>query len=192
MKDPKGTRVNQRISASEVFLIGPQGEKLGIKSCSEALKIAEELELDLVEVSHGASPPVCKIMDYDKYRYELHKKSKISKKKQKIGTLKEIWMRPSISKHDYDFKLRNIRRFLEEGHKVRIMVKFKGREFAYQDLGYKILEKVRQDIEQEANIETQPKSESKSLIMLISPKKSTQTKKEEVTTKIDDGITRET
>lgn len=179
MKDLKEPRINQGIFASEVLLIGPNGEKLGIRNRNEALRIAEAEGLDLVEISSGASPPVCKIMDYDKYRYELHKKNKLSKKKQKVGTVKEVWMRPAISKHDYDFKLRNIKRFLEEGHKVRITIKFKGREFTHQDLGYKVLEKIHKDIEQEANIETQPKLESKFLVMLISPKKIVQIKKVE-------------
>ena len=139
-------------------------------SRDDALRLADEKELDLVEISPNVSPPVCKIMDYDKYRFEQNKKAKLTKKKQKAGILKEIWVTPQTEKHDYEVKLKQVINFLEHGCKVKIAVKFRGRQILYKEFGIKLLENFQKDIETKGFVEIKPKFEGKNLVMLISPK----------------------
>lgn len=156
----------------EVRVIADDGAQLGILPIFEAVKAAEERGLDLVEVAPLAEPPVCKIMDFGKYKYEQAKKAHESKKHQKIVQLKEVKMRPGTDVHDYTFKLNNAKRFLEEGNKVKVTVVFRGREMAHTDLGSVLLNKVVADIQEAGNIEQMPKQEGRALSMVIAPKSS--------------------
>ncbi len=156
----------------EVRVIADDGAQLGILPIFEAVKAAEERGLDLVEVAPLAEPPVCKIMDFGKYKYEQAKKAHESKKNQKIVQLKEVKMRPGTDVHDYTFKLNNAKRFLEEGNKVKVTVVFRGREMAHTDLGSVLLNKVVADIQEAGNIEQMPKQEGRALSMVIAPKSS--------------------
>lgn len=156
----------------EVRVIADDGAQLGILPIFEAVKAAEERGLDLVEVAPLAEPPVCKIMDFGKYKYEQAKKAHESKKNQKIIQLKEVKMRPGTDVHDYNFKLNNAKRFLEEGNKVKVTVVFRGREMAHTDLGSALLNKVVADIQEAGNIEQMPKQEGRALSMVIAPKSS--------------------
>jgi translation initiation factor IF-3 len=156
----------------EVRVIADDGAQLGILPIFEAVKAAEERGLDLVEVAPLAEPPVCKIMDFGKYKYEQAKKAHESKKHQKIIQLKEVKMRPGTDVHDYNFKLNNAKRFLEEGNKVKVTVVFRGREMAHTDLGSALLNKVVADIQEAGNIEQMPKQEGRALSMVIAPKSS--------------------
>lgn len=143
---------------------------VGVVSLRDALISAEEAGLDLVEVSPNADPPVCKILDYGKFKYEAQKKANEARKKQKIIEVKEIKLRPNIDDHDYDIKMRNMRRFLEEGDKVKVTMRFRGREMAHQDLGMNILVKVRDTLDDLAKVEQMPKLEGKQMIMVLAPK----------------------
>ncbi len=156
----------------EVRVIADDGAQLGILPILDAVKAAEERGLDLVEVAPLAEPPVCKIMDFGKYKYEQAKKAHESKKNQKIVQLKEVKMRPGTDVHDYTFKLNNAKRFLEEGNKVKVTVVFRGREMAHTDLGSVLLNKVVADIQEAGNIEQMPKQEGRALSMVIAPKSS--------------------
>jgi translation initiation factor IF-3 len=156
----------------EVRVIADDGAQLGILPIFEAVKAAEERGLDLVEVAPLAEPPVCKIMDFGKYKYEQAKKAHESKKNQKIIQLKEVKMRPGTDVHDYTFKLNNAKRFLGEGNKVKVTVVFRGREMAHTDLGSALLNKVVADIQEAGNIEQMPKQEGRALSMVIAPKSS--------------------
>jgi translation initiation factor IF-3 len=156
----------------EVRVIADDGAQLGILPIFDAVKAAEERGLDLVEVAPLAEPPVCKIMDFGKYKYEQAKKAHESKKHQKVIQLKEIKMRPGTDVHDYTFKLNNAKRFLEEGNKVKVTVVFRGREMAHTDLGSALLNKVVADIQEAGNIEQMPKQEGRALSMVIAPKSS--------------------
>jgi translation initiation factor IF-3 len=156
----------------EVRVIADDGAQLGILPIFDAVKAAEERGLDLVEVAPLAEPPVCKIMDFGKYKYEQAKKAHESKKNQKIIQLKEIKMRPGTDVHDYTFKLNNAKRFLGEGNKVKVTVVFRGREMAHTDLGSALLNKVVADIQEAGNIEQMPKQEGRALSMVIAPKSS--------------------
>lgn len=166
----KDLRINQAIKAKEVRLVSPEGEQLGIVSLRDALKAAAERGLDLVEVAPTAKPPVCRIMDYGKYKYEQAKKEKEAKKKQKISELKEIKVRPTIDDHDFEVKLRNARRFLEDGDRVRIVVMFRGREISHLDLGKDILERFARGVVELAIVEKPPKVEGKNMTMTLAPK----------------------
>ena len=166
------TRINREIRVREVRVIADDGAQLGILPIFEAVKAAEERGLDLVEVAPLAEPPVCKIMDFGKYKYEQAKKAHESKKNQKIVQLKEVKMRPGTDVHDYTFKLNNAKRFLEEGNKVKVTVVFRGREMAHTDLGSVLLNKVVADIQEAGNIEQMPKQEGRALSMVIAPKSS--------------------
>jgi translation initiation factor IF-3 len=135
----------------------------------EAMKLARESGLDLVEISPNAAPPVCKILDYGKYKYELKKKAQEAKKKQVVVKLKEVKMRPGTDEHDFQFKLRHIKRFLEEGDKAKITVVFKGREMAYQDLGRQVMGRILEEVKDKAKVEQSPSMEGKSLIMVLAP-----------------------
>ncbi|MBS91866.1 MAG: translation initiation factor IF-3 [Rickettsiales bacterium] len=166
----KGPAINDRISAKSVRVISEKGEMLGVLEINRALQMAFEEGLDLVEVSPNASPPVCKIIDYGKYRYQIQKKQAEAKKKQKTFEVKEVKLRPGIEDHDYGVKLKSIQRFLSEGDKVKITLRFKGREMAYQQRGMDILKKLESEIEPLAKIEQAPALEGKHMIMVVAPR----------------------
>ena len=163
-------RINNRIRSKEVRAVGEAGEQLGVLATLDALKMAEEAGLDLVEVAPTAAPPVCRIMDYSKYKYEQEKREKEARKKQKIVHLKEIRLSPKIGEHDYQFKVRNLEDFLKRGDKVKITMMFKGREMAHVDLGRKILERLSSDISQVGEIEEPPRQEGRFINMVIRAK----------------------
>lgn len=165
-----GPRVNREINVRSVRLVDAAGEMVGVVSLREALIAAEEAGLDLVEVSPNADPPVCKILDYGKFKYEAQKRANEARKKQKIIEVKEIKMRPNIDDNDYDVKMRSARRFLEEGDKVKVTMRFRGREMAHQDLGMNVLVKVRDDLQEMAKVEQMPKLEGRQMIMVLAPK----------------------
>lgn len=165
-----GPRVNDDIKVPKVRLIDAEGEQAGIVSIEEALAAADEAGLDLVEISPHADPPVCKILDYGKLKYEQQKKANEARKKQKIIDVKEIKMRPNIDTHDYDVKMRNAVKFLEEGDKVKVTMRFRGREMAHQDLGMNVLVKVRDDLEELGKVELHPKMEGRQMIMILAPR----------------------
>ena len=166
---PKGPAVNERIEAAEVRLITENGENVGVVPIAEALERAEEAGLDLVEISPNSDPPVCKILDFGKYKYEAQKKRAEARKRQKTFDIKEIKMRPSIEKHDYDFKMRSIMRFLEDGDKVKVTIRFRGRELAHQDRAIDVLNRVRGDLEDRAKVEQHPRLEGRQMTMVIAP-----------------------
>lgn len=163
-------RVNHRIRVSPVRLIGSDGEQLGIVPVKEALDRAAEFDLDLVEVSPNSRPPVCRILDYGKFKYEQAKKEKLSKKKQHSFQMKEMRYRPKIDEHDYQFKLKHVLAFLKSGSKVRTYVMFRGREMAYTDRGRKLLHRVAEDLVEIAVIDMSPKQEGRHMSMILSPK----------------------
>jgi translation initiation factor IF-3 len=170
-RDNDRARINHQITLPEVRLIDADGEQVGIVSTREALRAAEESGLDLVEISPTAKPPVCRIMDYGKYLFEVSKKQAEAKKKQKQIQVKELKFRPTTEEGDYQVKLRNLIRFLEHGDKVKITLRFRGREVAHQDLGMKILERLQQDTAEFGIVEQQAKREGRQLLMVLSPKK---------------------
>ena len=163
-------RINSRIRVREVRVVGEAGEQLGVLATPDALKRAEEAGLDLVEVAPTAVPPVCRIMDYSKFKYEQEKREKEARKKQKIVHLKEIRLSPKIGEHDYLFKLRNLEDFLKRGDKVKITMMFKGREMAHVDLGRKILDRLSSDISQVGEIEEPARQEGRFINMVIRAK----------------------
>ena len=165
-----GPRVNREINVRSVRLVDAAGEMVGVVSIRDALIAAEEAGLDLVEVSPNADPPVCKILDYGKFKYEAQKRANEARKKQKIIEVKEIKMRPNIDDNDYDVKMRSARRFLEEGDKVKVTMRFRGREMAHQDLGMNVLIKVRDELVEMAKVEQMPKLEGRQMIMVLAPK----------------------
>ena len=170
MAENKGLRVNEQIRVREVRLIDDEGEQKGIVPTIEALKMARERELDLVEVAPQANPPVCKILDYGKYRFEQEKKLRDSKKNQKQLKLKEIRMQPKIGSGDLDFKSKHIQEFLTEGNKVKVTIRFRGRELAHTELGYDVLKEVLKRLNDEYVIEKQPAIEGRFMSMTLSPK----------------------
>lgn len=170
-RDSDRARINQQITVSEVRLIDAEGQQVGITSTREALRAAEEVGLDLVEISPTAKPPVCRIMDYGKYLFEISKKQAEAKKKQKQIQVKELKFRPTTEEGDYQVKLRNLTRFLEHGDKVKITLRFRGREVAHQELGMKILERLQQDTVEFGIVEQHAKREGRQLMMVLSPKK---------------------
>ncbi|MCR6629368.1 MAG: translation initiation factor IF-3 [Magnetospirillum sp.] len=165
-----GPRVNREIDARSIRLVGADGEMIGVVTLREGLIMAEEAGLDLVEVSPNAEPPVCKILDYGKFKYEAQKKKNEAKKKQKVIEVKEIKLRPNIDDNDYGVKMRSMRKFLEEGDKVKVTLRFRGRELAHQDLGMKVLERVRDDLEGLGKVEQIPKMEGRQMVMVIAPR----------------------
>jgi translation initiation factor IF-3 len=165
-----GPRINREINVRSVRLVGADGEMVGVVSLRDALYAAEEAGLDLVEVSPNADPPVCKILDYGKFKYEAQKKANEARKKQKIIEVKEIKLRPNIDDHDYDIKMKAMRRFLEEGDKVKVTMRFRGREMAHQDIGMNVLMKVRDALEDMGKVEQMPKLEGKQMIMVLAPR----------------------
>ena len=162
--------INEEIVAKEVKVIDENGEQLGILPTSEALKLAEERDLDLVEVSPNSSPIVCKIMNYGKYKYEQARKEKESKKKQKVVEIKEIRLSSTIDTHDFDFKSRNARKFLEDGNKVKATIKFKGREVNNTSFGVNVLNKFAESLEDVGTVDKAPKLEGRSMMLMINPK----------------------
>ena len=170
MAENKGLRINEQIRVREVRLIDDKGDQKGIVPTIEALKMAKEQELDLVEVAPQANPPVCKILDYGKYRFEQEKKLRDSKKNQKQLKLKEIRMQPKIGSGDLDFKSKHIQEFLTEGNKVKVTIRFRGRELAHTELGYDVLNEVLKRLNDEYVIEKQPAMEGRFMSMTLSPK----------------------
>ncbi len=164
-------RRNELIHAREVRVIGVEGEQLGIMSRNEAIAAAREVGCDLVEVSSNSEPPVCKIMDYGKFKYEQQKKRQDAKKRQTVVQVKEIKVRPKTDDHDYETKLRHVRRFLEDGDRCKVTVFFRGREIVHKDRGMDILERFMKDLEEVARVDQEPRAEGRTLQMLLVPKK---------------------
>ncbi len=165
-----GPRINEEISVPQILLIDHHGDKKGVVKLDDALAIAVEAGLDVVEVSPNTKPPVCKIMDYGKYKYQQQKKRAEAKKKQKVVEIKEIKMRPNIDDHDYEVKVRAMRRFFEEGDKVKVTLRFRGREMAHQDRGSDLLRRVQDDFEEIAKVEQYPKMEGRQIMMVMAPR----------------------
>ena len=162
--------MNDRIRANEIRLIGAEGENVGVVTPARAMAMAEEAGLDLVEISPNAEPPVCKIMDFGKFKYEQQKKANEARKRQKIVELKEIKMRPGIDDHDYQTKMRNANKFLENEDKVKFTIRFRGREMAHQDLGRRVLERVQEELGDAVKLEAHPKMEGRQMVMIVAPK----------------------
>jgi translation initiation factor IF-3 len=165
-----GPRINEEIRVREVHLIDKDGHNLGNVPIAEALARAQEAGLDLVEIAPNASPPVCKLLDYGKYKYQEQKKQAEARKKQKVVEVKEIKFRPMIDDHDYQVKMRSMRRFFEEGDKVKVTLRFRGREMAHQDLGVKLLERVKEDTTKIAKVEMEPRVEGRQMVMVLAPR----------------------
>jgi translation initiation factor IF-3 len=166
----EGPRINDEIRVPKVLLIDQEGEKQGIMPTSAALEAAEEAGLDLVEVSPNSDPPVCKILDYGKYKFQEQKKKNEARKRQKIVEIKEIKLRPNIDTHDYDVKAKAMHRFFEEGDKVKVTLRFRGREMAHPELGMKLLIQVKNDFEEIAKVEYEPRMEGRQMIMILAPR----------------------
>lgn len=166
-----GPRINDRIRVPEIRLIGAEGENLGVVTPERALILAEEAGLDLVEISPNAAPPVCKIMDYGKFKYETQKKEAEARRNQKTFEIKEVKFRPGTDTHDYDVKMRAVFRFLEEGDKVKVTLRFRGREMAHMELGRQLLEKIAEDVKEQGKVESMPKLEGRQMIMMIAPQR---------------------
>ncbi|MEW5848728.1 MAG: translation initiation factor IF-3, partial [Myxococcota bacterium] len=164
-------RVNRRIRVKEVFVIGADGNKLGVMPTEEALKRAMEEGLDLVEVSPMSRPPVCKIMDYGKYKYDQKKKAGLAKKNQKVIEVKEVKLRPKTDEHDFDFKMDHVRRFLGEGNKAKITIMFRGREITHPEIGRSVLERVVETLKDIAMVESFPRMEGRNMFMVLAPAK---------------------
>ena len=163
-------RINEEIRVREVRVTSAEGEQLGIMQVRDALQMAIEQNLDLVEVAPTARPPVCRIMDYGKFKYEQQKRDKEAKKKQKIVTIKEVKLRPNIEDHDFDVKKKNALRFLEDGDKVKVTIMFRGRELSHPELGRVLLVRMAKELADIANVERDPKLEGKNMIMILNPK----------------------
>ena len=166
---PHGPKANERIKALDVQVIGSEGNNLGVMQIKKAINLAKEEGLDLIEISPNANPPVCKIMDMGKYKYDAQKKANLAKKKQKIVSLKEIKMRPVTETHDYEFKVKNAKKFIAKGDKVKFTIRFKGRELQHSNLGNELMDKIKADMETIGRVELQPKFDGKQMIMVIQP-----------------------
>ena len=167
----KKTRINRQIRISPIRVIGPEGDQLGILPVDEAIAMAEEQGLDLVEVAPTARPPVCRIMDYGKFKYEEQRKAREARKKQHQIQIKEVKMRPGIEDHDFDFKTRHARRFLEEGNKVKVTMMFRGRQMAHPEIGREVLDRVLKEVSDIAKVEMHPTMEARAMTMVLSPLK---------------------
>ncbi|HKS60284.1 MAG TPA: translation initiation factor IF-3 [Xanthobacteraceae bacterium] len=165
-----GPRVNEEIRSREVHLIMQDGANRGTVSIAEALQSAQEAGLDLVEISPNAAPPIVKILDYGKYKYQEQKKAAEARKKQKVVEVKELKYRPMIDDHDYDVKMRAMQRFFEEGDKVKVTLRFRGREMAHQELGTRLLNRVKEDVTKIAKVEMEPRFEGRQMIMILAPR----------------------
>ena len=168
--EEEGHKINSRIEAREVRLIDAQGENRGVVPTRQAIMMAEEAGLDRVEVSPDAKPPVAKILDYGKFKYQEQKKANEARKKQKVIEIKEIKMRPMIDDHDYDVKMKAVKRFFEEGDKVKVTLRFRGREMAHQELGRQLLDRVKGDTTEIAKVESEPRFEGRQIVMVLAPK----------------------
>ena len=166
---PKGPKVNERIRALDVQVIANDGGNLGSMAINKAIELAKKEGLDLIEISPNANPPVCKIMDIGKYKYDLQKKANLAKKKQKIVLLKEIKLRPGTEAHDYNFKIKNAKKFITKGDKVKFTVKFKGREMQHTELGKNLMNRIIEETKDIAKVESQPKFEGRQMVMIIQP-----------------------
>lgn len=166
----EGPRVNDQIDVEKVRVIDADGEMVGVITVEEGVELAFEVGLDLVEVSPHADPPVCKILDYGKFKYEAQKKANEARKKQKVIEVKEIKMRPGIDEHDYQTKMKAVRKFLENGDKVKMTIRFRGREMTHQDLGMKVLDRVRDDLGEDIKVEQFPRTEGRLMTMVMAPK----------------------
>jgi translation initiation factor IF-3 len=164
-----GPRVNEQITAREIRVVGADGEMLGVMSVSRALQHADEAGLDLVEISPNAEPPVCKILDYGKYKYEQQKKANEARKKQKTVDVKEVKIRPGIEEHDYNVKMKAARKFLEGGDKVKVTMRFRGREMAHQQIGMDLLKRLQTDLAEVSKVEFEPKLEGRQVMMVLGP-----------------------
>ena len=184
-------RVNEEITVPQVLLVDENGVKAGVTDIEEALRMAEERMLDLVEVAPQASPPVCRIMDYGKYRYQLQKKEKDARKKQKVQALKEIKMRPKIDEHDFDFKMKAIRSFLEGGHRVKVSVFFRGREMAFLNRGEEVLNRVIAECGDSGKCEGTPQMEGRYMRILLTPQSQTKSKPASEAASVPSGPRRE-
>jgi translation initiation factor IF-3 len=166
---PQGPKANERIKALDVQVIGSEGNNLGVMQIKKAIQMAKDEGLDLIEISPNANPPVCKIMDMGKYKYDLQKKANQAKKKQKIVSLKEIKLRPGTEIHDYNFKIKNAKKFIIKGDKVKFTIKFKGREMQHVELGKDLMKRIIEDTKDIGKVETHPKFEGRQMIMIIQP-----------------------
>ena len=165
-----GPRVNRDIRAVQVQLIDADGQNRGVVNLGDAQKLAEEAALDLVEIVPNATPPVCKILDFGKYRFLEQKKSSEARKRQKVVEIKEIKLRPGIDDHDYEVKMRSVRRFFDEGDKVKVALRFRGREMAHQDIGFKLLQRVKAETAPVAKVEAEPSMEGRQMTMVLAPR----------------------
>ena len=165
----RGPKSNNRITAPEVQVIGSEGDNIGILNTNEAISMAKEQGLDLIEIAPNAKPPVCKIIDMGKFKYDAQKKANVAKKKQKIVLLKEIKMRPVTETHDYDFKVKNAKKFIGKGDKVKFTIRFKGRELQHSHLGRELMDKIKVDMQDIGKVELHPKFDGKQMIMVIQP-----------------------
>lgn len=167
----EGPRANRDIrGVRDVQLIDHEGQNRGVMSYFDAMRLAEEVGLDLVEIAPNSEPPVCKLLDYGKFRFDQQKKASEARKKQKTVEVKEVKLRPAIDKHDYETKMKNVKRFFDEGDKVKITLRFRGREMAHQDLGLKLLEKVKEETHEFAKVEVEPQLEGRQMIMILAPR----------------------
>jgi translation initiation factor IF-3 len=166
----EGPRINEAIESPQIQLITADGDNVGVVSVEEGIARAVEAGLDLVEISPNSEPPVCKILDYGKYKYQAQKKAAEARKKQRTVEIKEIKMRPNIDIHDYEVKMRAIVRFFEEGDKVKVTLRFRGREMAHQELGLQLLDRVKQDTTELAKVESEPKLEGRQMVMVLAPR----------------------
>jgi translation initiation factor IF-3 len=167
---PSGPRMNEDIRVPEVRLIDQNGQNVGVVATSAAMASAVEAGLDLVEISPDSNPPVAKILDYGKFKYQEQKKAAEARKRQKVVEIKEIKMRPSIDDHDYDVKMRSMKRFFDEGDKVKVTLRFRGRELSHQELGWQVLQRVKADTEPLAKVEAEPRMEGRQMVMVLAPR----------------------
>ena len=165
-----GPRVNEEIRSPQVRLIDQEGEMLGVMTAREAIQKAYSVGLDLLEISPNAEPPVCKILDFGKFKYEQQKKRNEAKKKQKVIEIKEIKVRPNIDENDYQVKMRAMKSFIEEGDKVKVTLRFRGREMAHQDIGIRVLERIRAELDGTTKVEQMPRMENRQMVMVLSPR----------------------
>jgi translation initiation factor IF-3 len=167
---PAGPRMNEDIRVPEVRLIDQNGQNVGVTATSVAMARAVEAGLDLVEISPDSNPPVAKILDYGKFKYQEQKKAAEARKRQKVVEIKEIKMRPSIDDHDYDVKMRSMKRFFDDGDKVKVTLRFRGRELSHQELGWQVLQRVKADTEPLAKVEAEPRMEGRQMVMVLAPR----------------------
>ncbi|MBV4395819.1 translation initiation factor IF-3 [Advenella alkanexedens] len=171
MATEKSHRINAEIRIPEVRLIGLEGEQLGVVKTLEAIRMAEQADVDLVEIAPNASPPVCRLMDYGKFKYQEQKRQQEAKAKQKVIQVKEVKFRPATDEGDYQVKLRNLRRFIDDGDKAKVTLRFRGREMAHQELGMRVLERIREDLGDTVQVEAMPKLEGRQMVMVLAPRK---------------------